>query len=275
MSFFALKTVAVLSMLFDHVYHLFHLELFDQPLEAFGRWAAESFPGPVGDALSWFAGFLILALPYLGRIAAPIFLFCIANGYRHTRSVKRYAQRIFLFGALAQIPYFLYLKAWEARLGEELYTPLNFMFTLGLGLLSIALYEREKEQNPSLALLAAFLPIAAAEFFRTEGGGMYAMLVPAFYLTMELPLQKRAVIWMLFFPVAQLGYWIWLFQGPITGPPLAETFLYAVGPCLGVAVALFYNGEKGHATKTAQYGVYALYPVHFLVLALLGFWMAS
>lgn len=263
MSFFALKTVAVLSMLFDHVYHLFHLELFDQPLEAFGRWAAESFPGPVGDALSWFAGFLILALPYLGRIAAPIFLFCIANGYRHTRSVKRYAQRIFLFGALAQIPYFLYLKAWEARLGEELYIPLNFMFTLGLGLLSIALYEREKEQNPSLALLAAFLPIAAAEFFRTEGGGMYAMLVPAFYLTMELPLQKRAVIWMLFFPVAQLGYWIWLFQGPITGPPLAETFLYAVGPCLGVAVALFYNGEKGHATKTAQYGVYALYPVHF------------
>lgn len=158
MSFFALKTVAVLSMLFDHVYHLFHLELFDQPLEAFGRWAAESFPGPVGDALSWFAGFLILALPYLGRIAAPIFLFCIANGYRHTRSVKRYAQRIFLFGALAQIPYFLYLKAWEARLGEELYIPLNFMFTLGLGLLSIALYEREKEQNPSLALLAAFCP---------------------------------------------------------------------------------------------------------------------
>ena len=48
-----------------------------------------------------------------------------------------------------------------------------------------------------------------------------------------------------------------------------------MGPCLGVAVALFYNGEKGHATKTAQYGVYALYPVHFLVLALLGFWMAS
>ncbi len=30
----------------------------------------------------------------------------------------------------------------------------------------------------------------------------------------------------------------------------------------GVAVALFYNGEKGHATKTAQYGV-RLYPVHF------------
>ncbi len=275
MSFFALKTVAVLSMLFDHVYHLFYLELFDQPLLAAGAWAAARFPGPVGEALSGLARAFIIALPFLGRIAAPIFLFCIANGYRHTRSVKRYAQRIFLFGALAQIPYFLYLKAWEARLGEELYIPLNFMFTLGLGLLSIALYEREKEQNPSLALLAAFLPIAAAEFFRTEGGGMYAMLVPAFYLTMELPLQKRAVIWMLFFPVAQLGYWIWLFQGPITGPRLAETFLYAVGPCLGVAVALFYNGEKGHTTKTAQYGVYALYPVHFLVLALLGFWMAS
>lgn len=80
MSFFALKTVAVLSMLFDHVYHLFHLELFDQPLEAFGRWAAESFPGPVGDALSWFAGFLILALPYLGRIAAPIFLSASPTG---------------------------------------------------------------------------------------------------------------------------------------------------------------------------------------------------
>ena len=60
MSFFALKTVAVLSMLFDHVYHLFHLELFDQPLEAFGRGAAESFTGPVGGARSWFGGVHIL-----------------------------------------------------------------------------------------------------------------------------------------------------------------------------------------------------------------------
>ncbi len=275
MSFFALKTVAVLSMLFDHVYHLFHLELFDQPLLAAGAWAAARFPGPVGEALSGLARAFIITLPFLGRIAAPIFLFCIANGYCHTRDVKRYAQRIFLFGLLAQIPYILYIKAWGEKIGEELFIPLNFMFTLEFGLLSIVFYEKKKEESPFLALLYGFLPIGAATLLQTEGGGMYAMLVPAFYLTMDLPLCRRAAVWMLFFPVAQMGYWIWLFQEPLTGARLAEALLYAVGPCLGVLFIFFYNGEKGHATKAAQYGVYGLYPLHFLVLALLWFYKAA
>lgn len=274
MSFFALKAIAVLSMLFDHVYHLFHRELFDQPLAAFAQWAAGRFPGPVGEVLSALAGFLTLALPYLGRIAAPIFLFCIANGFRHTSDVKRYAKRIFLFGALAQLPYYLYFKAWEAKLGEAFVVPLNFMFTLGLGLLALMFYEKYKDEDPALAAGYAFLPIAAATLLNTEGSGLYALLVPAFYLTMDLPLPKRALAWMLFFPVAQMGYWVWLLQGPLTGARVAKALLYGAGPCLGAAFPLFYNGEKGRATKTAQYAVYALYPAHFFILALLGFWAA-
>lgn len=96
MSFFALKIVALLSMLWDHVTYVRPLSM---TLEAL------FFP----DAAETVPALLVLqrATDYIGRIAAPIFLFSIANGYRHTRSFNRYALRLLLFACLAEYPYYL------------------------------------------------------------------------------------------------------------------------------------------------------------------------
>ncbi len=70
MSFFALKVVALLSMLWDHVTYVWPLALTVEVL---------FFP----DAADTIPALLVLqrATDYIGRIAAPIFLFSIANGY--------------------------------------------------------------------------------------------------------------------------------------------------------------------------------------------------
>ncbi len=116
---FALKPSLSLSMLFDHVYH--HPSTWNCLTSRWRRLLLYCFPGPVGDALSWFAGFLILALPYLGLIAAPIFLFCIAN--RHTRSVKALCPaNLFVWGAGAN-PLFPLSESLGSTAGEELYIP--------------------------------------------------------------------------------------------------------------------------------------------------------
>ena len=75
MSFFALKVVALLSMLWDHATFVWPLDL-------------------------------PFAADYIGRIAAPIFLFSIANGYRHTRNLKRYALRLLVFVRQLETFYF-------------------------------------------------------------------------------------------------------------------------------------------------------------------------
>ena len=99
MSFFALKVVALLSMLWDHATYVWPLDL-------------------------------PFAADYIGRIAAPIFLFSIANGYWHTRNLKRYALRLLIFACLAEYPYYL-LFGFHG----------SIMFTLLLGLLTLKLMD--------------------------------------------------------------------------------------------------------------------------------------
>ena len=115
MSFFALKVVALLSMLWDHVTHVWPLALTVEVL---------FFP----DAADTIPALLVLqrATDYIGRIAAPIFLFSIANGCRHTRNFKKYALRLLIFACLAEYPYYL-LFGFHG----------NIMFTLLLGLLTV------------------------------------------------------------------------------------------------------------------------------------------
>lgn len=67
----ALKTIAAVSMLLDHIAYFF---------------------GFTGKIPGWFSA--------VGRIAAPLFLFCLAEGFAHTRSRKRYFLRIYLMGAI-------------------------------------------------------------------------------------------------------------------------------------------------------------------------------
>ena len=69
MSFFTLKTIALLSMLWDQATHVWPLSMTLEML--FFPNAAEPVPALLA---------LQRATDYIGRIAAPIFLFSIANG---------------------------------------------------------------------------------------------------------------------------------------------------------------------------------------------------
>ena len=44
-------------------------------------------------------------LTCVGRMAFPIFAFMIAEGYRHTRNLKRYLLRMLIGALLAEIPF--------------------------------------------------------------------------------------------------------------------------------------------------------------------------
>ena len=94
MSFFALKILALLSMLWDHLTYVWPLSMTLEGL---------LYPNAAGGVL-WIE-VLQRCTDYIGRIAAPIFLYAIANGYRHTRSFTRYALRLLVFACLSEWPY--------------------------------------------------------------------------------------------------------------------------------------------------------------------------
>jgi ATP-binding cassette subfamily B protein len=95
----ALKLIAMLSMVFDHV----------------------------GDA--FFPG--VMWLRMVGRIAMPVFAFCIAEGYAHTRDRKKYLLRMGLFALVSEIPFDLCFHG-KPGFGHQ-----NIMLTFFLSILAL------------------------------------------------------------------------------------------------------------------------------------------
>ena len=248
MSFFALKTIALLSMLWDHLTYVWPLSLTLELL--FFPDAAETIPALLA---------LQRATDYIGRIAAPIFLFSIANGYRHTRDFKKYALRLLVFACLAEWPYYL-LFGFHG----------NIMFTLLLGLLTLRLMDWGNGKRAGLGyVLAAGVVIAAEHFALAEGKGRYILFILVFYLTEHWPTRKKALLWLFLMPLSRYGL-IWEFFSE-------QLFDYrwfhmlcinAVGPLLGVAFTFFYNGKKGRSFPGDKYLWYIFYPAHLLLLGL-------
>ena len=74
MSAFVLKIIALAAMFTDHLYIVF----------------PDVFP-------FWFRG--------VGRLAFPIFVYLLADGFRHTKKPERFLMRLLAFAFIAEIPY--------------------------------------------------------------------------------------------------------------------------------------------------------------------------
>ena len=105
MSAFTLKIIAVITMFIDHIGYIVYN----------------------GE---------IPYLNFIGRLSFPIFAFQISEGYIHTKNLKKYFFRLFLFAIISQFPFMLF----DSLFIDEFY--LNVFFTLLLGLLSIFIYDK-------------------------------------------------------------------------------------------------------------------------------------
>ena len=248
MSFFTLKLVALLSMLWDHLAYVWPLALTVEVL--FFPDAAETAPALLA---------LQRTTDYIGRIAAPIFLFSIANGYRHTRNLKRYALRLLIFACLAEYPYYL-LFGFHG----------NIMFTLLLGLLTLRLMDWGNGKRAGLGyVLAAGVVIAAQHLSLTEGNGSYILFILVFYWTDGWSIPKKALLWLFLMPLSRYRL-IWMFfsEQLFTWRWFHMLCINVLGPLLGVALTFCYNGKKGFVFPGGKYLWYVFYPAHLLVLEL-------
>ena len=205
---------------------------------------------------------------YVGRLAFPIFAFQISEGYRHTSDFGRYARRLLVFGLISEIPFnLMYAGGFFFPFHQ------NVMFTLLLGLLSIraidtirqnfSARQSFKTQIRPVFTLAGCLLLAAVGF--VDYGFWGVLTVILFHVLRGFRgawlLQLAAMVYIhceaykgMFIPVELLGH---SFEFATQG--------FAV---LALPLIWLYNGKKGRSSKALQYGFYAFYPVHMLVLAL-------
>ncbi len=118
----ALKVIAVVTMLIDHIAsHLLRN----------------------GYVLINAAGFrltLYSAMRIIGRISFPLFAFLLVEGFVHTRSRKRYGMSLFVCAVISELPWNL------LHGGKLLCDSQNVFFTLLLGFLGMCVIEQQKSR---------------------------------------------------------------------------------------------------------------------------------
>ena len=97
---FNLKYLAMVCMLLDHIEYIF------------------GFTGKVPIVLSW-----------IGRISAPIFLFCVIEGFTHTHDKKKYILRIYAISILMGAIRFGFYNVLSGFVRGDGFTPQNAMLS--------------------------------------------------------------------------------------------------------------------------------------------------
>jgi len=186
-------------------------------------------------------------MTYLGRMAFPIFAFQAAEGYHHTHDFKGYCKRLAIFAAISEIPFNLMI------IGSPIF-PLhqNVMLTLLLGLLACRAWDRRKWWQFPLLGLAGILTFPD-----------YGLLGVASVLMFHVFRGQKLLQLIFLILINWFGY-----EGQFIPLGTLEFPVQAFAILAFLPIAL-YSGEKGRGGKWLQYGSYAFYPLHMLILGLM------
>ena len=183
-------------------------------------------------------------LNVIGRIAFPIFAFTLNEGYVHTRSLKKYLLRLFIFAVSIQMPSILF--------GYDY--PMNIFFTLFLGLLSICIFNLKK-MNVILKIILIGFVLFFSQKFKLDYG-IYGILV---IINFNIFRNNKFKILMNFLV---LNIYNVIFPKVFDLP---DTQLFSL---ISLVFIFMYNGEKGRSMK---YFFYLFYPIHFFILEVIKF----
>ena len=120
-------------------------------------------------------------LRFTGRLAFPIFCFLLVEGFVHTRDVKKYVRRLFLFALISEVPFDLAFFRTPFALDHQ-----NVYWTLALGVLAMAGLKHFEKPDGSASwkgLLCAAGCTLAALLACTDYDGIGVLIICALYLT--------------------------------------------------------------------------------------------
>lgn len=235
-----LKYFVIVAMLVDHI-----------------AWAFVPTASPAGQIMHFF-----------GRLTAPTMAFFLAEGYEHTRNIKKYVLRMGLFALLSWIP-FVYFEFGRLPVGfyegRLQFIPVQgVIYTLFLGLLAIWLWDKGKCSRRVKILGIAGLCLIS---MIGDWAAFVVLWSFFFYLYRDSPRKKWRA-----FAIVGLVSWLPSF---VLGFLMPEGIWWSTLYNAGIFVAPFllqriYNGEPGRKNAMNKWFFYVFYPLHLLILGILA-----
>lgn len=194
------------------------------------------------------------SIPYyllrlFGKLTAPIMAFMLTEGYRHTRSRKKYLLRLSFFALVTQPFYCFFCYETDSMITMLLHW--NVMYTLAVSL--VALMVKDSKLHQTLKCFLLVLVIALA------GLGDWSFILPVWVLILasKLPWKLKASL----FSLASIALPIMIYPD-VANNILASSFIF--GTVLALIPIYKYNGQKGK--KSFKYLFYIYYPAHLILI---------
>ena len=260
LSGFQLKYIALIAMVFDHIHYFFDY---------------------TGKIPIWFA--------MIGRLAAPLFLFSVIEGFIHTRNRKKYFLKIYVLAILMGLIQFGFYNFLHPLVRPDGFFPKNMMLSsfaiLLVALQGIAWIQEKKYLKgiPSL-LFPLMLPwLMLLLYLSGQDKPIFTLFINLLNYTV-LPTHTSISdggTWLLLTGIAMylchknlkkevLAFvtvsLVWVLMGIVLSRPSFQDLMFRYIEWMEIFAAplmLCYNGQRG---KGSKYLFYVFYPTHIYLL---------
>ena len=236
MNVFALKIIAMITMLVDHIGYIF-------------------FPD-------------VMLFRLIGRTAFPIFAFLLSQGFLHTHDKKKYITKIGIAALITEIPFDL--TFFDKSFFIEYQNVLVLFF---IALTTLTLYEKILKKNKD-GYYILILGIITSIISQADYGFLGMVLILAFYfLSKNKDNYKPNSIIIIFstilFAIAEFSNELIYFNGGVLEFIKSTGFIY-LGIIFAGIILSFYNTKLGMKNKIINIIFYTFYPVHIIILYLIS-----
>ncbi|AOZ95892.1 TraX family protein [Butyrivibrio hungatei] len=262
---FELKYLALIFMVLDHIHYFFE-----------------------------FTGMIPIWFSWLGRLAAPLFLFCLVEGFTHTHDKKKYFLKIYSISIIMGLIRFGFYNVLDFAVRGDGFIPANAMLTSFVVLLVVLMgIELIRQKKFLIGILAVVIPVILPYLFiyfvyipytdnhtvnilaslinftilplhtMIQDGGTLTLIEGMILYLFSFCKNKNARIYA--FVIFELLYGIGLVSLAI-GSFNVHTLIFEAYEWMSVFSAIFmlcYNGERGHGNSRF---FYLFYPAHIYVL---------
>lgn len=197
---------------------------------------------------------LYLLFRSIGRIAMPIFVFLLVEGYNHTKSLKKYILRLSIIAVITQIinTYFDIRLIGHVR-------QINIVGSFVLILLILRLIDKKvlKKQWADIIFRIISLTAILLIYFVIDIDYSYfaPILAMFYYITSKIKNKDNK----------QLINLLYIMIVPLISI-IAINKIIGLCSIISAFLILLYDGTLGKKCKALQYTFYLFFPVHYFIL---------
>lgn len=225
-----LKIIAILAMTIDHIADLLY-------------------PGFPNDPIA-------ISMHIIGRLTAPIMWFFICEGFYHTKNLKKYIARMFVFAVISHFAYCFAFGINYLPFSSGIFNQTSVIWPLAWAIIALWLFNGENQlkdwQKYTLLILINLITFPA-------DWSCIAVMAIMFMYSNRNNLKKQ---------MSSMMFWV-IVYAVVSFFCVNKTYAFVqMGVILVYPFLAQYNGQKGDC-KWLKWFFYIYYPAHLVIVGII------